>query len=61
MAWALLLLQPRDQLLQGAELLLHGFGESELHQGPLQIVPRPIAAEIHVALQMIRQEPQPQL
>ena len=56
MAEALLLLQPRNQLLQGAELVLHRRGESELHQGSLQIVPRSIAAEIHVTFQMIRQK-----
>ena len=39
MAEALLLLQPRNKLLQGAELLLHRRGESELHEGPLQILP----------------------
>ena len=56
-----MLLQPRNHLLQGVELLLHRFGESELHQGPLQVVPRSIAAEIHIALQVIREKAQAKL
>ena len=41
--------------------MLHRFGESELHQGPLQVVPRSIAAGIHIALQVIREKAQAKL
>ena len=48
-------------MLQGVELLLNCFCESELNQGPLQVVPGSIAAEIHIALQVIREKAQAKL
>ena len=49
------------QLPQGPHLGLDAGGEPELHQGTLQIVLGVLGLEIHVAVEVVGEKPEPQL